>query len=184
MSEPPAVAWTKDPKDQNDLKELREQVEAILKSKLRESDFLERQSYFELLQSYPEGSWIRVKDFLDFLFACPEAAEAADALSQNGSAIGVIRRIPLMVAQAQRQVQAGEAEKEQLKKQLENAKREAKDKEAQIEQLKNELQEAQQKAESRTTGQEAWVQSVQRKILPEGYRDWIRLAVEGFVLTG
>lgn len=45
MSEPPAVAWTKDPKDQNDLKELREQVEAILKSKLRESDFLERQSH-------------------------------------------------------------------------------------------------------------------------------------------
>ncbi|CAK9113812.1 Kinesin light chain 4 (KLC 4) (Kinesin-like protein 8), partial [Durusdinium trenchii] len=118
--------------DQNDLKELREQVEAILKSKLRESDFLERQS--DLGAAWGGDFSAEVQKA-----TCSAIGGVAPRGAQNCS--GLVWDL-------------GEAEKEQLKKQLENAKREAKDKEAQIEQLKNELQEAQQKAESRTTGQE------------------------------
>ncbi|CAK9052230.1 unnamed protein product [Durusdinium trenchii] len=180
MSEPPAVAWTKDPKDQNDLKELREQVEAILKSKLRESDFLERQSYFELLQSvgvpsheadvflkeYPEGSWIRVKDFLDFLFACPEAAEAADALSQNGSAIGGVAprgaqncsgftHAALMLRDvdeqrgSQEQLDSIRTKNDELSKQLQEAQRQVQAGEAEKEQLKKQLENAKREAKDK-----------------------------------
>ncbi|CAK9027450.1 Nephrocystin-3, partial [Durusdinium trenchii] len=87
-----------------------------------------------LLQDYPEDSQIRVKDFLDILFSSkvhkaesrvreewdvkkPSTIEAQNeepSSSSNGKEV-----------KARRQVQAVEAEKEELKKQLENVKREA-----------------------------------------------------------
>eukprot|EP00913_Durusdinium_trenchii_P031666 g29652.t2 len=50
--------------------DLRRRMEAMFKSKLKGSEWLPWQSCIDSLQSY--GSWIRVKDFLDILFASPK----------------------------------------------------------------------------------------------------------------